>query len=156
MSKVPLTPHGTVIPPLADPPVSVKRERLRFTDFRFTRTPAGTCRAEVELEWFDGMRVTGSASGHSSPFGDLRIAAEAALQALESFVERQIQFEILGIRSLRAFDSNVVIAAVLARQGDDTRRLIGCYLSEDGTPRDAVLAVLNATNRTLGNFIAAQ
>ena len=44
----------------------MKRERLRFVDFKFWRTPQGACNAEVELEWLDGMRVQGKATGTSS------------------------------------------------------------------------------------------
>ena len=51
----------------------LKRERLRFTNFTFSRTPAGLCTAEVELEWLDGHRVVGKASGQSSPVSDLRV-----------------------------------------------------------------------------------
>ena len=53
------------------------RQRLRFSDFKFHRTPGGRCTAEVELEWIEGIKVRGSASGQSSPTVDLRVAAEA-------------------------------------------------------------------------------
>jgi len=75
-ARDPLTPTIT--------PAQLKRERLRFSDFRFTRTPSGQCSGEVELEWVDGVRVVGKAGGQSSPMGDLRISADAALRALET------------------------------------------------------------------------
>ena len=134
----------------------LKRERLRFRDFQFTRTPAGQCSAVVELEWLDGVRVTGSASGQSSPMGDLRIAAEAALAALTTFAEGQLEFELIGIKAMRAFDANIVIVSVEVKKGDGPRKLLGCYLAERDPIRASVIAVLNSTNRLLGNFISTR
>ena len=134
----------------------LKRERLRFVDFHFTRTQAGQCTAEVELEWLEGARVSGTASGQSSPMGDLRIAAEAGLRALETFTEGQLQLELIGITAMRAFDANLVIVSVGVLKGDGPRKLLGCYLAERDPIRASVIAVLNATNRLLGNFIATR
>jgi hypothetical protein len=137
-------------------PAQMKRERLRFSDFRFTRTPSGQCACEVELEWVDGVRVVGKANGQSSPMGDLRIAADAALRALEMFSGSALQFELVGVKLLRAFDANVVIVSVNVKRGEGPPRLLGCYLAEHDAIRGIVLAVLNATNRVLGNFIATR
>ena len=155
------TPSHSIPQPLAPPssvvtPATLKRERLRFTNFRFARTPAGHCTAEVELEWVDGIRVVGRAEGQSSPMGDLRIAADAALRALESFSDHALEFELVGIKLLRAFDANIVIASIGVKRGDGPRRLLGCYLAERDPVRGSVVAVLNATNRVLGNFIATR
>jgi hypothetical protein len=134
----------------------LKRERLRFSDFRFARTPAGHCTAAVELEWVDNVRVTGNAEGQSSPMGDLRIAADAALRALERFSDGALVFELVGVKLLRAFDANIVIVSVAVKRGDGPKKLLGCYLAETDSVRGAVVAVLNATNRVLGNFIATR
>ena len=134
----------------------MKRERLRFTNFRFTRTPAGQCSAEVELEWVEGSRVIGKASGQSSPMGDLRIAADAGLDAIERFGEGALKFELVGVKAMRAFDANIVIVSVMVIRGEGPRRLLGCYLAERDPVRASVIAVLNATNRLLGNFIATR
>jgi hypothetical protein len=136
--------------------LQIKRERLRFSAFRFVRTPSGLCTAEVELEWVDGVTVVGRASGQSSPMGDLRVAAEAGLKALESFAGGALEFELAGIKALRAFDANIVIVAVGVRKGEGPQRLLGAYLAESDPVRAAVVAVLNATNRLLGNFIATR
>ena len=134
----------------------LKRERLRFIDFRFSRTPSGQCTAETELEWIDGVRVVGKSGGQSSELGDLRIAAEAGLRALESFSGGALQFELVGVRLVRAFDANVVIVSVGVLRGEGPRKLLGCYLAENEPVKGAVFAVLNATNRVLGNFIATR
>lgn len=133
----------------------LKRERLRLHNFRFVRTPAGLCSAEVELEWVDGVRITGKADGQASPMGDLRVAAEATLRALETFSRGAVTFELAGIKSLRAFDANIIIVALGVRGSAGPARLLGAYLAEREPIRGAVIAVLNATNRLLGNFIVA-
>jgi hypothetical protein len=129
-----------------------RRERLRFADFRFTRTPDGRCHVEVALE-LEGTLVRGVGSGLSSAQVDLRVAAEAALQALETFTERTFGFELIGVKAVRAFDANVIIVSIGTRMGQAPRRLLGVALVEADQARGAVLSVLNATNRVLGNFI---
>jgi hypothetical protein len=136
-------------------PFSPRRERLRFADFSFTRTPSGQCSAEVSLEW-DSALYVGRAIGQSSPLGDFRVAAEAALRALEDFAKDAMHFELLGIKHVRAFDSNLLIVSVSLREDSQLTRLVGCYLAETDTRRGAAMAVLNATNRVLGNHIATK
>jgi hypothetical protein len=130
-----------------------QRQRLRFSDFKFHRTPGGRCTAEVELEWIEGIKVRGSASGQSSPTVDLRVAAEAALRAIERFSDNVLQFDLAGVKSIRAFDANVVIVSITNR-AEGPPKLLGSCLVEDDQVRGAVIAVLGATNRVLGNFIA--
>lgn len=132
-----------------------RRERLRFVDFQFQRTTDGRCSAEVELEWVDGVRVRGGASGQSSQTVDLRVAAEAALRALERFSDETLAFELVGVKAVRAFDANVIIVSV-ANHGTGPKRLLGSCLVETDPVRGAVVAVLNATNRAVGNFIATR
>lgn len=137
-------------------PHSGRRERLRFADFRFIRTPDGRCSAEVLLDWVDGVQVRGTASGQSNTMVDLRVAADAALRALESFGERSFLFELIGVKAVRAFDANVIIVCMDMRNGQGPQRLLGVSLAEEDPVRGAVIAVLNATNRVLGNFIATR
>jgi hypothetical protein len=136
-------------------PFNSRRERLAFADFTFTRTPSGQCSAEVSLEWDNSLYV-GRAIGQSSPLGDFRVASEATLRALEEFVKDAMSFELLGIKHVRAFDSNLMIVSVSLREGQRVTRLVGCYLAETDTRRGAAMAVLNATNRALGNHIASK
>jgi hypothetical protein len=147
--KIP-TPLATAFTPLSD----ARRERLRFSEFSFTRTPAGVCVAEVELEWAPGTRFRGRSEGQSSPLGDLRIAAEAAMRALESFSKGELAFELIGVKMVRAFDANLIIVSISMRGTPMPTRLLGCYLAEGDIARGAATAVLNATNRVLGNFIS--
>lgn len=133
-----------------------QRERLRFTDLRTRRTPGNAFSVEVELEWEDGAKVCGLATGQSSAMADLRIAADAALRAIEAFAQGALGFELIGVKVMRAFDANVVIVAVDTKQGTGQRRLVGAVLAEDEIARGAVLATLNATNRVLGSFLSGR
>ncbi len=135
--------------------LGLRRERLKFAQFSFTRSPSGQCNSEVSLEW-DGEMFVGRALGQSSPLGDFRVAAEAALNALMTFAKGAIQFELLGIKQMRAFDENLIIVSISMRHDGQVTRLVGCYLVDADTRRGAAIAVLNATNRVLGNFITSR
>ena len=129
-------------------------DRLRFTDFAFERTADGHCRAVVGYEWSGGRTFSGEARGLGSEAGELRCAAQAALNALEAAVERRVTFDLLGVKAVRAFDSIVVLVSVSAHLDGASHRLVGSYLTEEQSPRSAALAVLHATNRVLGNLFA--
>jgi hypothetical protein len=141
--------HQDAVPP--DAAAQHKRERLSFGSFTFTRSPAGRCVVQVELE-YDGKRHVGRLEGQSSPIGDLRLGAEAALQAIENFAQGSLGLELMGVKLVRAFDANVVIVSCTQRSARGTR-LVGCYLADRDAVRGAALAVLNATNRVLGNYL---
>lgn len=134
------------------PSAPVRQERLRFADFSFERTQAGRVSCRVVLD-YGGQAIEGTASGTASPAGDLRLGAEAAIRALETFTERGVTFELIGVKVVRAFDSNVIIAALTQHGDDGPERLVGCFLTEADQVRGAAMAVLNATNRVLGNYI---
>src|SRR5512133_3762568 len=133
--------------------LNLRRERVKFADFTFVRTPAGQCSSEVTLEW-DGVLYTGKSAGQSSPLGDFRVAAEAALRALDDFAKGAVHLELLGVKHIRAFDANLLIVSVSVREDARLTRLVGCYLAETDTRRGAAMAVLNATNRVLGNYLS--
>ena len=132
------------------------RGRLRFTGYTFIRTPTGQCTAEVELTWTDGRTMTGRASGQSSPLGDYRIAADAALHAIEGFVAGLVRFEIIGVKAIKAFDANVVIVSIHSHRDGAVATLLGCYLAETDPIKAAAYAVLNATNRMIGNAVSTR
>ena len=141
-------PQGT---PTVEAPTN-KRERLHFRSFTCTRTPAGRCVVKVELE-YDTKRFEGRSEGQSSPVGDLRLGAEAAMQAVEAFAQGGLGLELMGVKLVRAFDANVVIVSCTQRTARGAR-LVGCYLADQDAVRGSALAVLNATNRVLGNYLS--
>ena len=123
-------------------------DRLRFVGFKLDRLPSGECRARVTLAWPDGPRFEGEARGLTSQAGELRCAAQAALQALAQAV-RDPAFELVGVKAVRAFDATVVIVSLGLPGHSEGPRVVGSYLTEGDPPRGAALAVLNATNRLL-------
>jgi hypothetical protein len=138
-------PHGTGTGAASEP----RGNRLKFTGFTFQRHPSGQGIAEVTLEWHDGSRHVGRAEGISSSWGDLRLAADATLRAIAAYTKHPEHFELVGAKSLRAFDANVVMVNVLGRRDGKPQQLLGCRIAEGDLLRSAVLATLQATNRIL-------
>ena len=132
------------------------QQRLRFHDFGFQRLSNGRCRAKVQLSWTDGRLFQGESEGMTSQAGELRCSALAAVHALERVSEPAIQFELLGVKAVRAFDATVIIVSLSARDTEGARRLVGSFLTDSDPPRGAALAVLNATNRIMGNYFTTR
>jgi hypothetical protein len=128
-------------------------DRLRFAQFVNTQLPDGHCRIRVELTHPERGAHTGECDGLGSETGVLRCSAQACVDALGGAVGGVLSFELLGVKAVRAFDATVVIVALLVddASGQAPRRVVGSCLTEDDPPRAASLAVLNATNRLLGN-----
>lgn len=126
-------------------------ERLRFAEFTLDRLPNGRCRARVGLTWKDSEQFTGEGEGLASQAGELRCSAQACVVALGQAVQGGMSFELLGVKAVRAFDATVVIVSLAVHGDGTTSRVVGSYLTETDTARGAALAVLNATNRILGN-----
>lgn len=126
-------------------------ERLKFRGFVLDRLPSSRCKARVELAWTDDDSFVGEAEGLASPSGELRCAAEACVSALHRAVNNEITLELLGVKAVKAFDNNVVIVSLAYQDKGAGQRLVGCFLADVDAARGAALAVLNATNRVLGN-----
>lgn len=146
---------GASRPAASASPAVARRERLRFSGFSYERSPAGRVTCQVTLEFAPGENVVGKVEGQASPAGDSRLGAEAAIRALEIFTKGGLTFELVGVKVVRAFDANVVITSLIQHGDEGPDRLLGCYLADGDMVRGAALAVLNATNRVLGNFITS-
>ena len=106
------------------------------------------------LTWSDGRQFVGESEGVNSQAGELRCSATAAVRALERASQPALAFEVLGVKAVRAFDATVIIVSLAARAENAASRLVGSCLTETDPPRGAALAVLNSTNRILGNYLA--
>lgn len=125
--------------------------RVRFRDAILTRPRVGIAAVRIGLEWNDQV-YEGVAEGEGGLPLELRVCARATLRALESVLADRLRFELVGVKSIRIFDHDFV--AVLLRCPDaPDRRLIGVSLSSADLPAATARAVLNATNRLLGNFL---
>jgi hypothetical protein len=67
-----------------------------------------------------------------------------------------VHLELIGVKSMRAFDDTVMIVSVLARRDGEVTRLLGCALAGEDLLRGVVIATLQATNRIVGNAIATR
>lgn len=134
---------------LAFIPAPEPRRRVRFVAARLLAPRTGRSVAEVELEW-GGQTYRDEVEGETGAAVELRLAAQATLRALEAILNGRMQFGLVGIKSFRAFDTDVVV--VLLRT-ENVHALIGASLATGDPHRSAALAVLNATNRVLGNYL---
>lgn len=124
--------------------------RLRLLALEATRRADGAMQVTVRLERVDGFRVIGTAEAPAGLVCGTRAAAEATLQALAAATSTGHRFELLGVKSVRAFDESIVLVQVRVLAGRGPARLVGCAMDEGDALRATVLAVLHATNRVLG------
>lgn len=132
---------------------SPSQQRVRFLDFSFEKLPDARCRANVVLERPEGGTYEGAADGMATQAGELRCAAEATARALQGIAGDRMQFQLLGVKAVKAFDSSVIIVSLSSREDGPATRLVGSCLVDDDLPKGAARAVLSATNRLLGNTI---
>ena len=124
--------------------------RLKFISLEFENTSEGK-KAKVILGMQPDLMFVGTAECPPAGGGELKCAALATVDAIHRAAsETKRVFELVGARTVKAFDATVVIVSLWARLGGGKRRLVGSYLAEDGDAKGAVIAVLNATNRLLG------
>jgi hypothetical protein len=140
------TPVHVAYVPMPEP-----RRRVRFLSARLTSPRPGRATAEVELEWA-GQTYSEEMEGESGSALELRLAALATIRTLEAILGGRMRFELVGIKGMRAFDTDVVVALLNSPQSG-LSGLVGAALATDNLYRSAALAVLNATNRILGNYL---
>lgn len=134
--------------------VGDRRERMRFAEFDYEPFADGSCAASVVLEWEDGMRFRGRAEGTQTPQGELRCGASAAIEAAEKAAGGTIEFSLVGVKAVRAFDNWVIIVAVRGTAEDRDYKLIGAYATQASqSARAAAMSVLDATNRVLAKHL---
>ncbi len=136
---------------LAYPAPPLPTRRARFVGVRVEQLRSGTRQATVELEW-DGRVFSGVAEGEAIAAGEMRTCAQATLLALQSVIEGAATFSLIGIKATRIFDTELV-AVLLSSDQARGQQLIGSSLVTESVHQAAALAVLNATNRLLGNFL---
>jgi hypothetical protein len=128
--------------------------RVRFVRADLTTPGVGRARASVALEW-GGEVYEESVEGESGPAMELRLIALAALRTVEAVIRGAVRFQLIGIKTVRAFDSDLVVALV-GMENAPGGPLLGAAIAGDGPTRAATRAVLNATNRILGNYLVTE
>ena len=130
------------------------RERLKFDDFQLVRFPNGRSRVRIRMEWTEGRSYFGEAEGNQTLEGEVRAAAEAAREAATGATGGKLELDLRGAKALRIFDAWVVVVMVRAWIQSEPVQLLGAYpCPDENTPRGAVMAVLDATNRVLKVYL---
>ena len=105
----------------------------------------------MALEW-EGKVFEDEMEGEGGAALELRLAALTTLRSLEAVLSGALRFHLVGIKTVRAFDADLVVVLVRAENGS-AGALVGSAIAGDNPERAATLAVLNATNRILGNYL---
>ena len=129
----------------------VTRHRVRFMGTERTVERENRVKISVSLEWH-GKICVGEATGESGELIELRTAAVAAITALEQVVNDQLGVKVVGVKQVRAFDSELMVVS-LHRAGGSPQRLVGAVPGGRDPRASAAVAVLNGLNRTGGNYL---
>ena len=130
------------------------RRRVRFAGAERRELRDGRVQIDAALEW-QGQRYKGTAEGESGALIELRTAGQAALQAVQDLTKDEMKLRLIGVKQLRAFDTELVVASLVRTEGE-MQRFVGSVLATSDPARAACLAVLSALNRTLGNFLRTE
>jgi hypothetical protein len=108
-------------------------------------------RVTITLDWQDRHHY-GTAVGRADPPHRARLAAEAALRAVEHIGGGDLHTELMAVATADVGQARVALAQV--RLGDDGEVLVGSALEADAGPSlAAVRAVMAALNRRLGRLL---
>jgi len=127
------------------------RQRVRFDGIDVEERPDRRIHVRVRLEW-DGRTCEGEAEGEPGETIELRTAIAAGLQAIERITGRSLGLRLVGVKRVRAFDAELMVVS-LYRAGSPPEKLVGAVLAGDDAHRAAAIALLNALNRLLGNYL---
>jgi len=128
------------------------RRRVRLVECCYETPRAGHGVARITLEWA-GALYTREIAGESGPVADLRLVTHATLSALGEVIRGALGFHLVGVKTVRIFDRDLVVV-LLHAEGAGGVELAGNALVSGSTHRAACIAVLNATNRILGNYLS--
>lgn len=125
--------------------------RIRFIRVSREERPDHTIDLTVHLEW-NGLEITGSAASQPGEAPELRGVALASLDTISRIVGQELGLRVAGVKRVRSFDADLMVAS-LFRAGPPRQQLVGAVVVGDDPLRAACIAVLNALNRLLGNYL---
>lgn len=126
------------------------RQRIRFLEVTRDLSPDHTFAFRVTLEWNERVAAAVASTERGEAL-ELKAVASATLSALGQLVEEPLDLRVTGVKQVRCFDAELMVAS-LHHAG--TQQLIGAVVVGGDPLRAACLAVLNALNRLLGNYLA--
>jgi hypothetical protein len=127
------------------------RQRVRFVDVHGDVLPDLHMRFTVTLEW-GGTEYRGTATGEQGGALELRTIAAASLDAIVALAPADLQVRLAGVKQVRAFDADLIVVS-LYRPDATPHNLVGVVVMGTDVRRAAAVAVLNALNRLLGNYL---
>ena len=130
------------------------RRRVRFVAVERFEEHDHRVRMRVTLEW-SGETAVGEVIGENGDLIELRTSAAAALVALEKILGEELGIKLAGVKQVKAFDAELMVVA-LYRSSGAPQRLVGSVSVGENPRRAAAVAVLNALNRILGNYLSVR
>lgn len=122
-----------------------RRGRTRLVEARMEHEPGSRLRVTVTLERAEVV-CEEQLRGVGDNVMALRMAAEATISALDGITGHPGYFALVGIKTIRAFDADVVLVCVRTTT-ERSRSLMGSVPATGDLTRGAAMAVLHATNR---------
>lgn len=127
------------------------RQRVRFDSIQVEELSNRRMRVRVTLEW-NAVAHVGELEGEPGETIELRTAVGACVRAIEQIAGEPLGLRLVGVKRVRAFDAELMVVS-LYRHSEAPHKLVGAVLMTDEPHRAAALALLNALNRVLGNFL---
>ncbi len=136
---------------LTRPLPSTTQRRVRLVGVERDVLQDGRLTVKVELEW-RGEHFVGEATDSQGRAIDLRTAASAAANAVKKTTGGDLDVRVVGAKSVRAFDADLIIVSVV-READVAPSLVGTVQSRGDDTEASAMALLQALNRVLGNYL---
>lgn len=113
-----------------------------------TTEPGSGFHVRIEIE-AGGPVGSADAEGFGSEAVELRLAAEATIEALREATGGLVDLHLVGIKRVQAFDTRTVLVA-LSAQSNLGSRLVGAAPLNGNVAEGAALAVLRALENPTG------
>jgi hypothetical protein len=141
--------------PLTDSPIPMSADtRLRLVGSSLQRGKAGMSRVVVEFARTGAdAPLVGQQEGTACPGGDLRLAALATFAVLREAGQGALDFDLLGVKPVRAFDTTVMMVAATVRQDGRATKVVGAAIVDDNEVDATVRATLHAVNRLVSPIL---
>lgn len=129
-----------------------EQQRVRFAGVHRRQRPDHRVDVTVTLEWNEES-FSATLDAERAEALELRAVAGAAIEALKQIVPEELDVRVAGVKQVRSFDAELMVAS-LYRPGTPPQQYVGAVVVGGDPYRAAAVAVLNALNRQLGNYLA--